>query len=297
MKLALKVDVDTLAGTTSGVPELLRLFDKHGVRATFLFSLGPDHTGRAVRRIFRPGFLDKVRRTSVPAHYGWKTLLYGTLLPGPDIGHRAAGIMRSVAQAGHETGVHAFDHCLWQDGAAGADEAWTRRQLELACDRFFEIFGRLPAVHGAAGWQMNRFAFDAEVEAGFRYASDTRGRSPFRPVVNDRPIACLQVPTTLPTLDEIIGCEDPVEALQCATLRCPDSGHVFTLHAELEGGLLRDTFDELLTGWRGQGYALGALEESVAGLDVARIPRCTTAYAPMPGRPGRLTVQGEELPA
>ena len=50
MRLALKVDVDTLAGTRVGVPELLRVFDRHGVRATFLFSLGPDHTGRAARR-------------------------------------------------------------------------------------------------------------------------------------------------------------------------------------------------------------------------------------------------------
>ena len=33
--------------------------------ATFLFSLGPDHTGRAIKRVFRPGFFGKVRRTSV----------------------------------------------------------------------------------------------------------------------------------------------------------------------------------------------------------------------------------------
>jgi undecaprenyl phosphate-alpha-L-ara4FN deformylase len=79
MQVALKVDVDTLRGTQEGVPELLRLFDQYQVRATFLFSLGPDHTGRALRRVFRPGFLAKVRRTSVASHYGLKTLMYGTL--------------------------------------------------------------------------------------------------------------------------------------------------------------------------------------------------------------------------
>ena len=78
MRLGLKVDVDTLRGTREGVPKLVELLRKHGVAATFLFSLGPDHTGRAIRRVFRRGFVGKVRRTSVVKHYGVRTLLYGT---------------------------------------------------------------------------------------------------------------------------------------------------------------------------------------------------------------------------
>ena len=79
-QIALKIDVDTYRGTREGVPALLRTLDRHQTRATFLFSLGPDHTGRALRRAFRPGFLKKVQRTSVIEHYGLKTLLYGVLL-------------------------------------------------------------------------------------------------------------------------------------------------------------------------------------------------------------------------
>src|SRR5690349_23194149 len=96
MKLALKVDVDTYRGTREGVPRLVDLLKKHGAGATFLFSLGPDHTGRALRRAFRPGFFSKVARTSVLEHYGLRTLLYGTLLPGPDIGRRCASVMRAT---------------------------------------------------------------------------------------------------------------------------------------------------------------------------------------------------------
>ena len=44
-EIALKVDVDTLRGTREGVPRLLKLLAEHGARATFYFSLGPDHTG------------------------------------------------------------------------------------------------------------------------------------------------------------------------------------------------------------------------------------------------------------
>ena len=74
-RIALKVDVDTLRGTREGVPRLLDALAKAGARATFLWSLGPDHTGWALRRIFRPGFFAKVSRTSVLEHYGLKTLL------------------------------------------------------------------------------------------------------------------------------------------------------------------------------------------------------------------------------
>ena len=104
--LALKIDVDTWRGTREGVPRLLDILQRHNARATFLFSLGPDHTGRAIKRVFRRGFLQKVSRTSVIEHYGLRTLLYGTLLPGPDIGHREADLMRFVRDAGHEVGIH-----------------------------------------------------------------------------------------------------------------------------------------------------------------------------------------------
>ncbi len=113
MKIALKVDVDTYRGTLEGVPALLELFSRFQVSATFLFSLGPDHTGRAIRRVFRPGFMRKVRRTSVTSHYGYKTLMYGVLLPGPHIACKAGAILRQTRAAGHEIGIHCYDHVRW----------------------------------------------------------------------------------------------------------------------------------------------------------------------------------------
>ena len=298
--LALKIDVDTYHGTRDGVPQLLRLLDRHKVRATFLFSLGPDHTGRAIRRVFRRGFLKKVSRTSVVSNYGIKTLLYGTLLPGPDISRRCRALMRSVRDAGHEVGIHTFDHVKWQDYVTEASETWTRQEMQRACDRFLTVFDTPAQTHGAAGWQMNGHAYRLTAELGFRYCSDTRGTHPFIPVVDGRDIVCPQLPTTLPTLDELIGNNgldegNVAQHLLHLTDRSPPQDHVYTLHAELEGNRLITVFDELLDGWRTQGYALTSMRDYAETLNLAALPRHEVVNAEIPGRSGTLSLQGARL--
>ena len=296
MKLALKVDVDTLRGTEEGVPRLARLLELHGAGATFLFSLGPDHTGRAVRRILRPGFLSKVRRTSVLRHYGLRTLLYGSLLPGPDIGRRCADVMRNVKTAGFEVGVHCWDHVRWQDHVATKDASWTEREMRLAAERFTEIFGVKATVHGAAGWQLNRHAAWYE-EREFDYASDTRGSEPFRPLWDGVLIGCPQLPTTLPTLDEMIGAEGVDEnnaASRLLDLTGKTANQVFSAHAELEGGAWFKILDALLSGWRAQGYEIVSLNSLFRSIDLARLPRNEVLYGEIPGRSGRVAMQAKE---
>ncbi|MCU0870388.1 MAG: polysaccharide deacetylase family protein [Burkholderiales bacterium] len=300
MHLALKIDVDTYRGTREGVPRLVDLLRRHGAGATFLFSLGPDHTGRAVRRALRRGFAQKVRRTSVVEHYGVKTLLYGTLLPGPDIGRECEAELRAVRDAGFEVGVHTWDHVRWQDGVATADAAWTAREMQQACDRFTQIFGERPRVHGAAGWQMNRHAYRLTQALGFDYASDTRGTHPFAPMFEAEPIACPQLPTTLPTLDELLGRDglDPVtvvEHLLALTATPSATGHVYTLHAELEGQKLLPTFEALLEGWRAQGWTLASLRQSFDALPSKDLPRCAVTTGEVDGRSGTLAMQGGEF--
>lgn len=294
--IALKIDVDTYRGTREGAMRLADLLERLGVRATFLFSMGPDHTGRAIKRAFRRGFLGKVKRTSVLQHYGLKTLMYGVLLPGPHIGRRCRESMRDIAARGFEAGVHTWDHVRWQDGVGRASEPWTRRELSLARDEFAEVFGRMPLVHGAAGWQMNRYVPALEKSLGFRYASDTRGRSPFVPVPEEGAGSVPQLPTTLPTLDELIGRPDlkgadPVDHLLALTAAAPGRDQVFTLHAELEGGAYRDAFERLLRAWQQRGFELNDLASSVARLHVKTLPPGRIVEGTVAGRSGTLAVQ------
>ena len=290
--IALKVDVDTWRGTREGVPRLAQLLQKTDAAATFLFSLGPDHTGRALRRIFRRGFFAKVRRTSVVSNYGWSTLLYGTLLPGPMIGRLARVEMREVMHQGFEVGVHAYDHVKWQDGVARASLDWTRRQMRLAVETFVDVFECQPTVHGAAGWQVNQHVPGVEREFGFRIASDTRGTHAFMPSADGIP----QLPTTLPTLDELIGrdgatARDAVETLLALTAAPASSSQVFTLHAELEGQAYLSEFASLLAGWRAQGYRFTSLGAAAQAHEVAALPRCAIEPGMVAGRVGTLALQ------
>jgi undecaprenyl phosphate-alpha-L-ara4FN deformylase len=266
--IGLKVDVDTLRGTREGVPRLTALFKRLGVDATFYFSVGPDNTGRALRRVFRKGFAQKVARTSVLKHYGLKTLLYGVLLPGPDIGREAGGVMRGVHDAGFEVGLHTFDHVRWQDYVADASEAWTRIEFERGMQAFKNVFGFFPKSHAAAGWQINAYALELEREYGLHYASDTRGRTPFWPMLKQGRSSCPQLPTTLPTFDELLGRDGIDESnIAEAVFRLSDTTtaaraeplQVFTLHAELEGMLLLGAFESLLTKWQASGARISRM--------------------------------------
>jgi peptidoglycan/xylan/chitin deacetylase (PgdA/CDA1 family) len=297
-QLALKVDVDTYRGTREGVPRLVEILQRYNAQATFFFSLGPDHTGRAIKRVFHPGFLGKVSRTSVVEHYGIKTLLYGTLLPAPDIGKKCADILRMVRAAGFEVGIHCYDHIRWQDYVANKDAEWTRRELQRAVDRYTEIFGEAPHAHAAAGWQMNRHALRLMQRFGFKYSSDTRGTHPFIPTWQAEIIACPQLPTTLPTLDELmnrdgITLDNIAQHILKLTAVPPSTGHVYTLHAELEGGKWLPIFEQLLQGWQAQGYELVSLQQYLQGLDVAALPRREVVMREVEGRVGTLAVQGD----
>ena len=294
--LSIKVDVDTDRGTRIGVPNLLSLFDEFGVKATFLFSLGPDNTGRAIKRIFRPGFFSKVKRTSVVGVYGIRTLLNGVLLPGPHVGCRNEAVMRWVRDKGHEPGIHCYDHIRWQDGLMKMTGSEVREEFGKARKEFERIFGGPARTAGAAGWQANALSLSVYDEAGLLYASDTRGTHPFFPRAGGQTFKTLQIPTTLPTLDELLGRpEYPEERLvdHYLSLLKPSFFNVLTIHAELEGMKYLALFRQFLEQSKVRTVRFVLLQDLAADLlrSPASIPICDMVPGHIDGRSGTLAVQ------
>jgi len=203
--------------------------------------------------------------------------------------------MRAIMQQGFEIGVHCYDHVKWQDGVANATLDWTRHQMRLAVETFESVFGQAPRVHGAAGWQLNAHVPQLEEEFGFRIASDTRGSHAFQPAQGGVP----QLPTTLPTLDELIGrdgatAQAAVDALLSLTAGERRCDHVFTLHAELEGSAYLAEFERLLSGWRAQDYRFVTLGGAADALDLTALPRRAIESGCIAGRTGELALQSRE---
>ncbi|HMD74228.1 MAG TPA: hypothetical protein VKG05_10240, partial [Steroidobacteraceae bacterium] len=231
------------------------------------------------------------------------------LLPGPDIGRAAGAVMRGVFDAGFEVGLHTYDHVRWQDYVAQASATWTRVEFERGLAAFERVFGFLPQSHAAAGWQINDHALELEAEHGLLYASDTRvagadlrDATPFRPLLGAdsgaRVGACLQIPTTLPTFDELLGLEGIDEStvgdavFERSKLVPPSGLHVFTLHAELEGLRLLDAFERLLSRWRDAGAVIARMARLNALAQQRAWPSRAVVLSQIPGRSGLLAVAG-----
>jgi peptidoglycan/xylan/chitin deacetylase (PgdA/CDA1 family) len=296
IRLALKVDVDTDRGTRIGVPNLVADLCAFGAPACFLFSLGPDQTGRAITRVFRPGFLQKVGRTSVVELYGVRTLLNGTLLPAPHIGRRHAAVLRAVRDDGFEVGIHSYSHYHWQDHLMTMDLEDVRAEFGRARAEFRRIFGTEARTAGAAGWQSNAHSRQVYDEAGLLYSSDTRGYRPFFPTIGTRMFNTLEIPSTLPTLDELMGRpEYPPERIvpHLLSLLDPSRPNVFTLHAEIEGMGRRALFRAFLAGARAAGVQfirMDALARELFALP-DRIPTGEQRMASVDGRSGLVATQ------
>jgi undecaprenyl phosphate-alpha-L-ara4FN deformylase len=248
IRIGLRVDVDTLRGTRIGVANLVRVLAAHNIRASFFFSVGPDNMGRHLRRLIRPAFLFKMLRTGAPRLYGWDILLRGTLVAGPLIGERCREIIRATAAAGHETGLHAWDHHLWQTRIERLDRPGISAEIRKGYEALADILDRPPDCFAAPGWRITPDALYALEQFPFRFESDCRGHSLFRPVEDGRLMRHVQVPTTLPTYDELIGAKCTPETYNdylLETIR-PEGLNVLTIHAEAEGIVARPLFEQFL---------------------------------------------------
>lgn len=294
--LSIKVDVDTDRGTRIGVPNLLKLFSELEIPATFLFSLGPDNTGRAIKRLFRPGFFKKVSRSSVISIYGVRTLLNGTLLPAPHIGKRNKEIMRAVYHAGHEVGIHCYDHIQWQDGLAQMSREAVFAEFAKARAEFQGIFDFPAKTAGAAGWQANAFSLAAYDDAQLYYGSDARGICPFFPRINGMVFKTLQIPTNLPTLDELLGRPGyPIKQMTAFYLSqlVPDRANTLTVHAEIEGMKYVAWFKDFLLQAKAQQTIFLKLEDVAKHCFANKqaLPICDLIHDRMDGRSGTLAKQ------
>jgi peptidoglycan/xylan/chitin deacetylase (PgdA/CDA1 family) len=295
IQLGLRVDVDTRIGLSEGVPRLLDLLQRYGVEASFFVSFGPDNSGRALRRAWRPSFLLKMLRTNPFRLYGARTLLSGMFLPSRSIGEGEPELLRAIRTQGHELGIHGYDHVYWQDHVERMAEREIEAELAKARVAYERVLGACPASSAAPGWRCTPSTLTVQERLGLLYASDVRGMSPFFPVHDGRRFKTLQIPTTLPTLDELLGRETRINELLLSSLR--RGVNVHTVHAEVEGRPYLRLFEEFLKEVLGRGIQVSRLQdiaEMILNNGHTGIQAMSIKRQKIPGRSGWVACQTPE---
>jgi peptidoglycan/xylan/chitin deacetylase (PgdA/CDA1 family) len=265
VKVGLRISVATTRGAARAVPRLVEMLARHGAAATFYFNLGPDRRHR--------------------------------YLPGREIGDRAASAIAMAREAGFEVGVYGWDSVRWPHRMRPGDAPWIEAALGRACETFERLVGEPPRTHAAPGWQANRQVLRLMQRLGFHYAADTRGRRPYMPVCEAELALCPQLPTTLPTLDELVDggdarMETAHETVLEATVGEDGESHVFALRAELGATILASAFERLLEAWHARDREIVTLRTLFESLELARLPRHVVQPHELVGRAGTCAVQG-----
>ena len=150
---------------------------------------------------------------------------------------------------------------------------------------------------------MNEHAFEQIDAWGYRYASDGRGQL--------RDDGALPIPAPARTATGPDAHPDADHAAdarrtarrdrrrhrreQCRRASAEADGepardHVFTLHAELEGQKLAPIFEQLLSGWKAQGYQLASMADYYEKIKRDPLPEYPVQWGEMPGRSGELII-------
>jgi len=259
--LGLKIDVDTYQGMRLGVPRLLSLLREMDLRATFYLSIGPDASGRAVLQLLKnPRFLKKMVRTRAASLYGFRTALYGTLLPSPKIALSFPDLVRRIMAEGHEAQFHAWDHRRWQDELTVRPEGWIRDWFRRGIDGFEALTGKRPTSFGAPAWLIDDRVLFIVRDLRFDYLSCTRAKDPF---IHEG-TGLIEIPSDLPCFEET-GMEEGERKILAGLA---EGGiHVLPVHAEVEGGLMSENFVRLIHAAKKLDYRLLPLGDLLPLLD------------------------------
>jgi hypothetical protein len=158
---------------------------------------------------------------------------------------------------------------------------------------FEGIFGSHARTTASPGWTVSFDSLEIQDGMGLSYCSDARGTAPFFPIMAGRRFSTLQIPTTWPTMDELLG-ENGItlETINDQYLQILKPGlNVHTIHAELEGKALSSTFVELLKQLTERNVRFVTLAE-VADEFGANAPACELGMDYIAGRAMQVAIQG-----
>lgn len=175
MRITISVMVDSITGAGDALQKLLQLLSSYELKATFFVSCGPDRNAPLLSRLRGAGHISSF-----------------------------ADNLHAIPEQGHEIGLAPWDPVNWRQKAAVAHQQWISEQWKRGIESWQDLFSEEPLSHAATDFQVHPELFRLEQHSGMKYASDTRGKMPFYPLMVNQHSSCMQLPVTLPGIKELL---------------------------------------------------------------------------------------------
>lgn len=296
-RIGLRCDVDFGIGLERGVPYLLDVLKRHGMRATFYVTMGPDGFRQHTNRLGSASYRKRIRRMNPmgminafgPVYLARQALgIRGTVgLSHPDV-------LKRVVDEGHELGVHGFDHYWWAENIFSADRAELRQDMTRAVEALRKSTGHTASAWASPNWRCSADSLALLEEFGFPYGADTRGRGPFVPQVPGYQGRLPQLPISLPCLHEISDYNNTTEAAAITDefmSHVQPGYNVWCIHDYYEGVLRREMFERTVDALIRNNVTLVTIAALAAELRDGDLTTSRVVQARMPGGRGEVSCQ------
>jgi len=163
-RVSISVHVDGYYGLVNGIPRMLKLFDRYGLKATFFVNMGREANIFEIFK-YRRGSQISAADKKVVSRYSKKQKLAMLLLNRP-LGHNYGKLLRYMESKGHEVEPHCWSHLLWSKNFNGVD---ILKQVKKMKKSYREIFGKNPRGFAPPTWKFNDKVINILRDEGFEY--------------------------------------------------------------------------------------------------------------------------------
>jgi undecaprenyl phosphate-alpha-L-ara4FN deformylase len=295
-KLGLRIDVDFPIGLRRGVPFMLDLLARHGMKATFFIVAGRNGGMRALRRLIQPSYLRRYLRMG-----GWRLWVMSSVGGAGQMRLRDhASLVRRILDEGHEVGVHGYDHAWWADCVWSAGTDRIESQMARGFEMLTAVTKRTDLAWASPNWRTSDAVLHALMRRNVPYFSECWGVCPFAVRLPDgRSSSIPNLPVTVPSL-EVASMSQRLEGRQAVKAVLdrhePDGYNVVACHDYYEGMLKPELFRSFLEGCAARALRVLSLRE-LAGLLRAEgyvLPVGRIGRRRLPGFVGQVSWQEEE---
>ena len=166
MSLSISIHVDGYYGLVDGVPRLLDLFDKYGIKATFFVNMGREASIFQLLK-YRDKNNTNKSDSKIASRYTRLQMLKIAFLSRP-LGHAHPKILRDIKKRGHEVEPHCWSHLLWHRNFENINHLAEIQKMKKG---YFGIFGEDPKGFVPPTWKYNKKVIDCLKKEGFSYIS------------------------------------------------------------------------------------------------------------------------------